>query len=139
MIKYRLVCQSQHEFEAWFSNSDAFERQAELEQVTCPECGSPRVAKAMMAPNVAHRTSASDGLPSDRRKSVLDQLAKLREQVLANAEYVGPRFADEARKIHYEEDDQRGIYGEATGEEVQALTEEGIDVLPLPRLPKDNN
>lgn len=139
MIKYTLVCRSQHEFEAWFSNSEAFERQSELDQVACPACGSPRVAKALMAPNVASRKASVGDFLSERRSEVLDQLSKLREQVLANAEYVGPRFADEARKIHYEDDSSRDIYGEATGEEVRALAEEGIDVLPLPRLPKDNN
>lgn len=91
-----------------------------------------------MAPNVASRKSG-DVSPSERRSEVLSQLAKLREQVIANAEYVGPRFADEARKIHYEDDASRGIYGEASSEDVEALSEEGIEVLPLPRLPKDHN
>ena len=91
-------------------------------------------------------TPASAANPSEQsaklyamQREIVEVMRKVRKQVEENAEYVGPRFAEEARKIHYEESELRGIYGEASEEEVAELTEEGIDFLPLPRLPEDNN
>lgn len=146
MIKYRLKCNKGHEFEAWFTNSAAFDTQAKRGQVSCPSCRSSKVTKALMAPQVATRGRSpapqgggegADDLSSSR--DVMKVMREVFEKVTANAEYVGPRFAEEARKIHYEEAEGRGIYGEASLDDARALHEEGIDILPLPRLPKDHN
>jgi hypothetical protein len=156
MIRYRLRCEKRHEFEAWFSNSAAFDRQARRGLVTCPRCGSAKVAKALMAPSVAKggRRRRAEKAPepapppqqapaATHRVAAHGELAaamrKLRAEVEAKSEYVGPRFPEEARKIHYDEAPARGIHGEATREEAQALAEEGIEFFPLPILPEDQN
>ena len=161
MIKYSVQCQKGHGFEGWFKNSDAYDRQSKRGQITCPDCGSTRVTKALMAPNILAKTrrkgsataqaarpsnaaggvaarpvaSASVAMPSELK----DLLRHIRREVAANAEYVGPRFAEEARKIHFDEAPERGIYGEASPEDVEALLDDGIDCLPLPILPEDRN
>jgi hypothetical protein len=149
MIRYRLQCRDGHEFEGWFRSSTSYDRQARRGQIACPECNVTEVSKAIMAPGLATRsaeaveansTSAPDGAKhAEARRELLALMRKVRREVEAHAEYVGPNFAEEARKIHYEEVEQRGIYGEATSEEARGLTEEGIDFLPLPRLPEDQN
>ena len=142
MIRYALACDSGHEFEGWFSNSSAFDRQRAVGDLACPLCGSTAVDKALMAPAVATarkketmRVATPHGVPEE----VVTLLRKLREHVTENAEYVGARFAEEARKIHYEEAEARGIYGEATHEEAMALHEEGIEFHALPILPEERN
>jgi hypothetical protein len=148
MIRYRLQCNKDHEFEAWFKSSDDFDRQAKRKLVTCPLCGSANVTKALMAPNVAtgrsNRTEITVANPqaaalADKRRELMALMRRLRAEVEQNAEYVGPRFAEEARKMHYEEVEKRGIYGEATLDEARELHEEGIEFYPLPRLPEDQN
>lgn len=148
MIKYSLQCDKEHGFEAWFSNSAAYEAQAEQRLISCPSCGSDRVEKALMAPNIVRKSSAQQKPASAAPQAqeplppppeVVEILRKVRKLVTDNAEYVGPRFADEARKIHHEEVESRGIYGEATADEAKLLQEEGIDFLPLPILPEDHN
>jgi hypothetical protein len=158
MIRYRLKCEKRHEFEAWFADSDTFDRQARRREISCPKCGNTRVEKALMAPAIAKRTvkrkraakpaepaAAQQGMqaPETHRLAAHGELAaamrKMRAEVEAKSEYVGPRFPEEARKIHYDEAPARGIYGEATHEEAQALAEEGIDFFPLPPLPEDHN
>ncbi len=137
MIKYRLVCGSGHEFEGWFRNSAAYDAQAASGHVACPQCADANVAKAVMAPRVA---SPERPEPRARTQDDLQALMlRVRAEVEANAEYVGSRFAEEARRIHGEEDPQRRIYGEASFEEIRALAEDGIPCMPLPRLPKDLN
>jgi hypothetical protein len=152
MIRYRLKCEKRHEFEAWFASGGAFDRQVKRGQVACPRCGTSKVQKALMAPSIA---KAGKKAPADRqpepepappatsRVAAHGELAaamrKLRAEVEARSEYVGPRFPEEARKIHYEETPARGIYGEATREQARALTEEGIEFFPLPMLPEDQN
>lgn len=135
MIKYQLHCSAGHQFEGWFGNSAAYDRQAAGRQVACPVCADTRIEKAMMAPSVAKRRD-DDGGP---RAGLAEFVRKLRAEVAAHADYVGPNFAEEARRIHYEETEARRIYGEATREDVVALVEEGVPVLPLPRLPEDHN
>jgi hypothetical protein len=120
MILYRLRCKRGHEFEAWFAGSAAFDKQEKRGQLSCPNCGTRSVSKALMAPSVAKRS-------------------KLRAEIESKSEYVGPRFSEEARKIHYEEAPARGIHGEATADEAKALKEEGIEFYPLPILPEDQN
>ena len=150
MIRYNLECKDGHTFDGWFGSSDAFEAQAKRKLVTCPECGSHKVTKSIMAPSVvttkgrepattvANAPSGS-AQASAARSELVAAMRKVREIVEANAEYVGPKFAEEARKIHYGERSEAGIYGEATPDEVSELHDEGIDCLPLPVLPEDKN
>jgi hypothetical protein len=159
MILYRLKCRKGHEFEAWFASSAAFDAQEKRGLLSCPNCGTSKVAKALMAPSIAkggRRKSAArqaeqpapepanePAKPETHRVAAHHELAaamrKLRAEVEATSEYVGPRFSEEARKIHYEEAPARGIHGEATTEEAKALREEGIEFFPLPILPEDRN
>ncbi|MGI9384429.1 MAG: DUF1178 family protein [Methyloligellaceae bacterium] len=137
MIRYSLVCDSGHEFDGWFGNSDAFEAQSRDGDVVCPHCGSARVSKALMAPNVATSKAADDTeAPSPELR---EAVRKVREHVEKTADYVGDSFAEEARKIHYEEVEPRGIYGEATPSEAVELSEEGVEFHPLPAIPEDQN
>ncbi len=133
MISFNLRCDNDHVFEAWFKDSKTFDAQAKKRQVECPVCGDRKVAKAVMAPNIATskgRAATKDDTPTP--VEVRDALVKLREHVEANAENVGDRFPEEARKIHYGEVEERGIYGNATDEEAKELTEEGVKVAKLP-------
>jgi hypothetical protein len=159
MILYALKCKQGHEFSAWFANSAAFDTQQRRGLLVCPVCATRKVEKALMAPNVAkpakkpgaakrrpveaQRESVPESAPETQRVTTHRELAaavrKLRAQVEANSEYVGPRFSEEARKIHYEEAPARGIHGEATPEEAKALREEGIEFFPLPILPEEHN
>jgi len=139
MIRYTLICDRGHSFEAWFGSSRAYDEQAEADAVACPECGSTGVSKAPMAPYVPKRgAEAALPRPAERRKSYA-MLRQLREEMTANSDYVGEKFPEEARKIHFDEAPPRSIHGEATLEEAKALTEEGIPVRPLPPLPEDEN
>jgi hypothetical protein len=137
MIRYALACEDGHEFEAWFGSAEAYDRQAEARSVVCPVCGNARVEKAPMAPYVA-KGRGEVSKPHQHRKSYA-MLRKLRDELTANSDYVGQKFPEEARKIHYEEAPQRAIHGEATSEEARELDEEGIPVFPLPPLPEDQN
>jgi hypothetical protein len=148
MIRYRLRCDKSHEFEAWFRNSHSFDGQAKRGQVTCPACGSASVHKALMAPSVAVKGNKKRevvAVNNEATKQVatraqfLEAMRQMRAEVEAKADYVGPRFAEEARKIHYEETEARGIYGEASMEDVRELHEEGIEFYPLPALPEEQN
>ena len=154
MIRYQLQCEKDHCFEAWFTNSEAYEKQAKRKLVTCPECGSTRISKSIMAPNIgvksnkksstvaAPKTSTpvvTDPRVAAAQKEIMTAMRNLRKAVEDNAEYVGPRFAEEARKIHYKEAEEKGIYGEASPGEVKDLMDEGIEVHPLPVLPEDQN
>jgi hypothetical protein len=148
MIRYALRCKKGHEFEAWFKSSSAFDEQSKGGKVICAVCGSKKVEKALMAPRVSTRgkremvpvaAAPEAGPPDETRQKMISLLRKLRSEVERNAEYVGPQFADEARKIHYEEAPARGIYGEASPDDVKQLKEEGIEFYPLPQLPEDHN
>ena len=157
MIRYNLQCDAGHGFDGWFRNSEAYERQAESGALACPACGSTRVGKALMAPHVAKGVRAADApvphapeppgaaeeqpvvMPDPRALAMMELFRRIREEVKANADYVGDRFPEEARRIHYEEVEPHGIYGEATVEEAAALHEEGIEVYPLPQLPEERN
>ena len=141
MIKYGLNCDKGHEFEAWFRSADDFDQQNSRKLVSCPHCGSCDVSKALMAPAVSTgRKKQQIALAlSEEQKKAMEQLKVLAQQVRENAEYVGDRFAEEARKIHFGETETRGIYGEATTDEARSLAEEGIEFMPLPILPDDTN
>lgn len=142
MIRYQLTCDNSHGFDGWFSTSTDFDRQVERGFVTCPACGSTAVSKRLMAPSLstARKKDAVQTLAMDAAQK--DAIRKIREVVAAikaNAEDVGERFPEEARKIHYGEADARGIIGQASPGEAQALVEEGIELAALPILPDDIN
>ncbi|MCP4385973.1 MAG: DUF1178 family protein [Hyphomicrobiales bacterium] len=147
MIRFALRCANEHDFEAWFRSGDDYDRSAAQNEVACPVCGEVRVEKALMAPALGGSNAVSKtddqkvqlAAADPREKALRSALRELREKIVERADYVGDKFADEARKIHYEEVEPRGIYGEASSEEAKALNDEGIEFHPLPPLPEDNN
>lgn len=174
MIRYALNCANGHSFEAWFGGSTAFDTQRDAGLVTCPDCGSADVDKALMAPAVstararenrvaavlpeaerrepgAPASAATPPVPAPAAESpmpvfrdpraakLVEMVRAVKAELMAKAENVGAAFPEEARKIHYGEAEERGIYGEATVEEAEALLEEGIAVTPIPTLPEDRN
>jgi len=141
MIHFTLLCEQEHEFEGWFRNNEDFEAQTARNLVSCPVCGSLKVGKALMAPSVSTsraKEKIAVGMGEAQRK-IIEQMRELSRKVRENADYVGDKFAEEARKIHFGETDPRGIYGEASREEVTSLVEEGIEIMPLPVFPEDRN
>ena len=164
MIRYALICERDHAFESWFQNSAAYDKQVKRSLVTCPVCGTAKVEKAIMAPRVSAAaenesvaspspapaapppaapqpaaTPAPIAVMSPPERELRQKLKEIRDHIVKNANYVGPRFSEEARKIHYGETEHRSIYGEASPEEAKALHEEGIEFHPLPILPDDQN
>ena len=166
MIKYQLICDKSHEFEGWFGDSAAFESQQESGLLTCPVCGSADVRRALMAPNLAspktRKTDLAEQQPSAqpepqpqpqapqqasmalppaaalKMQELMSEMRALQTKIREECRDVGNNFADEARKIHYGEVEPEGIYGQATAEEREALDEEGIEIMDMPWLPKDN-
>jgi hypothetical protein len=137
MIHFSLHCDDDHEFEGWFRSNDDFDAQVQKQLVSCPVCGSDKVGKALMAPSVATgRQKEKIAIAMSKMASELREMAK---KVRENSDYVGSDFAEQARKIHFGEAEQRGIYGEATRDEVEALVDDGVDVMPLPVFPDDHN
>lgn len=144
MIKYQLHCDSGHDFEGWFASSDAFETQKKRGLVACAHCGSIKVDRAIMAPNVARTDNHSKNLPqawmtetapalmSPEERELRQKLAELRAELTKDADDVGENFTEEARKIHFGETEQRRIYGRATLDDARDLIEDGIGVMPLP-------
>lgn len=141
MIQFSLACAREHRFDAWFRNAQAFDDQQANGDVICPVCGSAEVEKALMAPAVARPATDKIAVTKQHPKQaeIIAMLREIRRKVTKEAEYVGDRFAEEARKIHFDEADPRGIYGEATRDEVAELIEDGVDFLPLPDLPEEAN
>lgn len=157
MIHYALICDNAHEFESWFASSSGFEELAARGLVSCPACGSTRVERAVMAPAVARTdreqprpetateaaTPAAPPAPvalmTEKEMALRAMVTALHKHVARNAEHVGEHFADEALKIHHGETESRAIYGEATAEDAKMLHEEGVEFLPLPRLPGARN
>lgn len=139
MIVFDLKCRNDHQFQGWFKNGDAFDAQSAAGEVSCPLCGDTKVEKAPMAP----RLVKSRGDAVERRAQVMAEvkraLGELRSQVEEKCDYVGDKFPEEARKIHYGETEARGIYGEATKEEADALEDEGIEVASIPWLPRTDS
>ena len=141
MIRFSLICDHDHEFEAWFRSNDDFDRQKKRGFVDCPTCGSTKVEKALMAPAVStgrKRETIALAMGEQQRK-VMAQLKEMSEKIRENADYVGDKFAEEARKIHFGETEARGIYGEATLEEAKSLAEDGVGFMPIPVFPEDRN
>jgi len=166
MIRYALVCHRHHEFESWFTNSQAYDTQVGQGLVACPLCGSDKVEKALMTPQLARteRTRSPEALPAQnnvagagpaprgdatpssplavmtaKEHELRRKLRELRDHLVKNAENVGSRFPEEARRMHYGEAGYRSIYGVATAEDAEALSEEGITFSTLPVLPDDRN
>lgn len=134
MIKYNLICSGDHEFEVWFSKSSDFDDQAPKGLIVCPHCGSVKVEKAIMAPNISTSRS-KEAITAQRAKAmkVMNAAAdKIRQEISDNCDYVGDKFTDEARAIHYGEKPERGIYGEATSEQAAELADEGVGIAALP-------
>ena len=153
MIRYSLRCDRGHEFESWFQDSAAYDKQVRRKLVGCPVCDSVKVEKAIMAPQIARKRRADKGEASappiennaptpmvmSPENELRAKLKELRDFVKSNAEDVGQRFPNEARKMHYGEIKHRPIYGEATPDDAKSLIDEGVDVMPMPVLPEDRN
>ena len=154
MIHYQLQCDQDHEFDGWFNDSAGFERQAKRGLIECPTCGATKVRRALMAPAVSTREapeprlpvpvpqqqvlppaapSPQPGMPMPAR--MIAMLQRMRAEVEKNCDYVGPAFAEEARKINRGEAEERGIYGETTPDEAEALAEDGIEIHSIPWVP----
>lgn len=143
MIRYQLICKCKYEFESWFRSSSDFDQQCKRGLLSCPSCGGSDVSKALMAPNVSTSRKKKQISAKKSEAGALEELntaiRNYRDHITETADYVGDRFATEARKIHYGEEPTRGIYGEAQVSEIKELHEEGVDVMPLPSLPEDKN
>ena len=131
MIKYNLKCENNHNFDAWFSDSSNFEEQNKKNLIFCPKCNSTKIEKNIMAPNIgSKKQSYTNALKTDKNYEKI--IKNVRKHVEKNFEYVGDKFADEARAIHYGEKEEREIYGETSVEEAVDLIEEGVNVSPIP-------
>jgi hypothetical protein len=159
MIRYNLRCERGHAFESWFQSSSAYETQEKRQLVNCPACGSAKVERAIMAPQIVSRktrdrvepvpaaptTSTEVTAPTStplmmaQERELRVKLKELRDHIVKNADNVGERFPNEARKMHYGDIEHRPIYGEASPDEARALLDEGVEVSPLPVLPDDRN
>jgi hypothetical protein len=163
MIRYSLICERKHAFEIWFKNSADYESQAKRRLVSCPQCGSVKVEKALMAPSLGSGTKkgaraarpedsavpspATVAIPgkspvammSPQEREFRTKLKELRDHLTRNAENVGGKFPEEARKMHYGEIEHRSIYGEASPQEAKELHDEGVEFHPLPVLPDERN
>jgi len=166
MIRYALACAKGHSFESWFQNSAAYDKQVKRGLVTCPLCGDAKVEKAIMSPRVsgakkrgravvpepaaeipatpapapwAEEVKAPVAMISPHEREFRAKLKELREHLTKNSDYVGQKFPEEARKMHYGEIDHRSIYGEASPDQAKELHEEGIEFHPLPVLPDERN
>jgi len=145
MILFDLKCGKGHVFEAWFRDGSSADRQMAGRKVACPECGNSKVAKAPMAPRIASKQKSDATPPAPSKEMVAmsnklrKELGELRAKVEANCDYVGEKFAEEARKIHYGETDPRSIYGETSKEEAHALADEGVEFARIPWLPRHDS
>jgi len=161
MIRYALRCEHDHTFESWFQSSSAYDQQVRRKLVSCPVCNSVKIEKAIMAPRIVSKkgreraepvpapvetpavaeapATGSTPLMMAQERELRAKLKELRDHVVKNADNVGERFPNEARKMHYGEIEHRPIYGEATPEEAKSLIDEGVEVSPLPVLPEDRN
>lgn len=141
MIRFALVCSEAHEFEGWFRDNADFDKQQKHGMITCPVCETQSVGKAIMAPAVStgRKQEKITLAMGDEQRRMMGEMRALTAKLKAGADYVGDKFAEEARKIHDGDADPRGIYGEATTDEARALIEDGIDFMPLPTFPEDHN
>lgn len=135
MIRFTLACAGDHEFEGWFRDNAAFERQVADGQVSCPVCADTAVRKAVMAPAISRGAEAAERAKA-KLGAMMQAMRQVRQHVETNFEHVGDRFADEARRIHQGEAEKRDIWGQATPAEAKELRDEGVPVAPLPDPPK---
>lgn len=141
MIHFCLHCHNEHQFDGWFRSNDDFEKQNHLHLIACPKCNSNQVEKTLMAPAVStsqKRENLAIGMNIEQQK-MLDTIRELTKKIKQNADYVGDKFSQEARKIHFGEVKPRAIYGEANQQELTNLLEDGLEVIPLPTLPETKN
>ena len=145
-MKFTLHCDEGHEFEAWFRSNADYETQARRGFVECPHCGSIRVSKALMAPQVAtgrakdqHKEAVMVAAGQAIQREMMEKMREVTRQVKEKADNVGEKFPEEARKMHYGETDAKPIYGKASPDEVESLVDEGVEIMPLPDLPEDMN
>jgi hypothetical protein len=155
MIRYNLRCDAGHAFESWFQSSSAYESQEKRKLVSCPACGSTKVERAIMAPQIVSKKKdraepapaaateaaapSSTPLVMAQERELRAKLKELRDHIVKHADNVGERFPNEARKMHYGDIEHRPIYGEASPDEARSLIDEGVEVSPLPVLPDDRN
>ena len=149
MIRYALNCDQGHEFESWFPSSSAYDKQAKRGLLSCPHCGSAKIDKAIMAPRLSgtNREAPPEApasknpvaMLSPQEREIRTKLKELRDHLTKNAENVGQKFPEQARKMHYGEIEHRSIYGEASPQEAKELREDGIEFHPLPTLPDEHN
>jgi len=139
MISFNLRCQDGHVFEAWFKDGATFDSQAAAKEVVCPICGDRDIVKAPMAPNIVRPRDHAEARRRAFMTAMQERLAELRAHIEGNFDYVGDRFAEEARKIHYGETERRDIYGEASDAEAKELEEEGIAFARIPWLPRTDS
>ena len=142
MIKFDLICENQHIFEASFDDSNSFEKQKMKKQIECPFCNSSKISKSVMAPNISGKSTSSAKINREKKKLFSNynkQLNKIKSEIEKNFTYVGKKFPEEARKIHYGEAKDKPIYGEATEKESQELVDEGIGLVRLPFSKKEKN
>ena len=140
MIVFDVSCSNEHVFEGWFKDSDSFDEQVEAGVVTCPVCGDNHVRKAMMAPRIGGIRKGKDDSPpnaamatdNSKMAEFVEVLNQMKKHVEENSDYVGDKFPEEARKIHYGETDARSIHGEATPDEAAELLDEGVDFHRIP-------
>lgn len=157
MILYDLKCRKDHVFETWFRDSAAYDEQAAAGAIACPVCGSKKIEKALMAPRLAKGGRARDDAEGASKggtkggtgtvavketaeaAELIGQLRELRRKVEENCDYVGGNFAEEARKIHYGEEDPRNIYGETSDRQAKELREEGVTFSRVPWAPRHDS
>ena len=139
MIVFELVCTHQHRFEGWFASAEDFDRQCQKGLLSCPVCADPKIEKLPSARIGGFATmTPANNEPAASKPDARPRLSELRDAIIAHTEDVGQRFAEEARRMHYDETPKRAIRGVATTTETQELIEEGIDVLPLPILRRED-
>ena len=140
MILFNLKCATDHEFEAWFKDSTTYDDQVAAGEIACPVCGDCDVGKAIMAPRVsssAKKRAPAPG-PAELQRQYVNAVREVRKHVEDNCDYVGPGFAEEARKIHSGETEERGIYGEATEDETKTLADDGVPFGRIPWVPRED-
>jgi hypothetical protein len=140
MIKYNLKCDHEHEFESWFASSKEFEKLIKKKLLECIYCPSKKIKKSIMAPMISRIKSKDDNI-NYLDKRLLDEknkLLKIRKHIEKNFEFVGNRFSEKVREVYYDKKNNKGIYGTTTSEEREELAEEGIDLISIPWVSKDN-
>ena len=140
MIKYNLICNNNHEFESWFSDSEEFNRLNKKRLLECIYCSSNKIKKSIMAPMVSGTKLSEESVNILDRKLLKEkkELLKLREHIEKNFEFVGDKLSEKIRDIYYDKNTKKSIYGTTTPEERKELAEEGIDLLSIPWISKDN-